>query len=71
MKILTTLITALITAHITHSRVTNEPEEGLCIIVPENCSQKVQRGTGVCCVIDGQNQYFKNDCLACEAVLFH
>lgn len=41
-------------------------EEGLCAIVPTECSSRLQR-KGICCKKPKDNSliYFRNSCLAC------
>lgn len=42
-------------------------EEGICSLIPTQCSEKKQK-KGVCCKIKGKNLYFPNFCKACLAV---
>lgn len=42
-------------------------EEGICSLIPTQCSKKKQK-KGVCCKIKGKNLYFPNFCKACLAV---
>ena len=46
--------------------VWSQRETGLCIGAEPSCPQKMQK-YGVCCKINGANQFFNNFCLACLA----
>ncbi len=46
--------------------VWSQREYGLCLGAEPSCPQKMQR-YGVCCKINGVNQFFNNFCLACKA----
>lgn len=46
--------------------VWSQREYGLCIGAEPTCPQKMQK-YGVCCKINGVNQFFNNFCLACKA----
>ena len=49
--------------------VNSEVEEGLCTMVPTECSNSLQR-KGICCKspVSGELVYFRNFCLACLSV---
>lgn len=46
--------------------VWSQREYGLCIGAEPSCPQRMQK-YGVCCKINGINQFFNNFCLACQA----